>query len=218
MPVSTVEGHKGRFVLTESLICMQGRFHFYEGYSMEEVTFPIRLMKLLGVETIIITNAAGGINSSFSPGDLMIINDHINFMGTNPLIGKNLNDYGERFPDMSNCYDKGLYEMVKDIAKKKGISLQEGVYCAVTGPSYETPAEVRMIGVLGGDAVGMSTVPEAIIANHSQVKVIGISCITNMAAGVSKTPLSHQEVIETSEKVKDKFTFLVEGIIEGISK
>lgn len=216
MPVSTVEGHKGRFVVTEELICMQGRFHFYEGYSMEEVTFPIRVMKLLGVETIIVTNAAGGINSCFLPGDLMLINDHINFMGTNPLIGRNLDHFGERFPDMSNCYNKKLGEIAKEAGKDKGVALKEGVYCAMTGPNYETPAEVRMIKVLGGDAVGMSTVPEVVTAVHSKMNVIGISCITNMASGVTENSLDHQEVIETSERVKEKFILLIEGIIEKL--
>lgn len=217
-PVSTVEGHAGKFIYGElngkKVIMMQGRFHFYEGYDMHTVTFPIRVLKLLGVEKLIVTNAAGGVNTNFKPGDLMIINDHINFSGTNPLIGANLKEFGPRFPDMSSAYCKELIDTAKDVAKHLGIELKEGVYFMMTGPSYETPAEIRMIRTLGGDAVGMSTVPEVIVANHSGMKVLGISCITNMAAGILEVPLSHEEVIETSNLVKDKFKNLVSGIVE----
>lgn len=216
LPVSTVIGHKGRFVVTPDLICMQGRFHFYEGYNLTEVTFPIRLMKLLGVEKLIVTNAAGGVNTNYSTGDLMVITDHINMMGTNPLIGANLDAFGTRFPDMSNGYDKELIEVAMKIGGIKGLNLKQGVYCAMTGPSFETPAEIRMVRTIGGDAVGMSTVPEVIVANHCGVKVLGISCITNMAAGVNSKALNHEEVIETTKRVKEKFIDLVRTIIKTI--
>lgn len=214
LPVSTVMGHKGRFVVTEKLICMQGRFHFYEGYALTDVTFPVRVMKLLGVEKLIVTNAAGGVNTEFSAGDLMIITDHINMMGSNPLIGANLDDFGTRFPDMSSGYDKEMMEIAAQAGKEQGLLLKKGIYCAMTGPSFETPAEVRMVRTLGGDAVGMSTVPEVIVANHCGLKVLGISCITNLAAGVSAQPLNHAEVIETTQRVKEKFITLLETIIK----
>lgn len=219
-PVSTVEGHKSRLVIGtlngKTVVAMQGRFHYYEGYSMEEVTFPIRVMKLLGIETLIVTNAAGAVNENFKPGDLMIINDHINLSGTNPLIGKNLDKFGVRFPDMSNPYNLNLIEKVKNIAKEINVDVKEGVYTVMTGPSYETPAEIKMIRTLGGDAVGMSTVPEVIVANHSGLKVIGISCLTNMAAGILKQPLNHEEVIETSNMAKTKFINLMSSLIKAI--
>ena len=183
---------------------------------MEDVTFPIRLMKLLDVETIIVTNAAGGVNLNLEAGDLMIITDHINMMGTSPLIGKNLDAFGERFPDMSNCYDRECIRLCKEVAMEKGICVKEGVYCAMTGPNYETPAEIKMIRAMGGDSVGMSTVPEVIVANHSKMKVIGISCITNMAAGVTDCALNHQEVIDTSQRVKTQFITLLNGIVEKL--
>nr|WP_275297827.1 purine-nucleoside phosphorylase [Clostridium sp. YIM B02551] len=219
-PVSTVEGHAGRLVIGKlqgkSVVAMQGRFHFYEGYKMNEVTFPVRVMKLLGVETLIVTNAAGAVNTSFKPGDLMLISDHINLSGDNPLIGRNLNDFGPRFPDMSNAYDKDLREKAKDIASSLNLTLKEGVYTMMSGPTYETPAEIRMIRVLGGDAAGMSTVPEVIIAKHQGMKVLGISCMTNMAAGILDQPLSHEEVMETSEKVKNTFISLMNNIIKSL--
>ena len=215
-PVSTVEGHKGRFVITNKVICMQGRFHYYEGYDMTEVTFPIRVMKLLGVQTLIVTNASGGINEAFSGGDLMLITDHINLMGANPLFGKNLGSFGARFPDMSECYDKELMETAKEIANKLEITLQQGIYIGMTGPSFETPAEIRMAKIMGADAVGMSTVPEVIVAVHSGIRVLGISCIANMAAGVQETPLCHEEVLEAIEQNKDKFIQLVAGIINKL--
>lgn len=220
LPASTVKGHKGQFVFGnlegKSVVMMQGRFHYYEGNSMDALSMPIYIMKLIGVEKIIVTNAAGGVNTSFKAGDLMLIKDHINFTGDNPLIGKNAEELGERFPDMSNAYDKETLLKVKGIAEKLQIKVVEGTYFMMTGPSYETPAEIRMIRVLGGDAVGMSTVPEVIAANHCKIKVVGISCITNMAAGILDVPLSHSEVIETSNRVKDKFTTLVKGIINEI--
>ena len=219
-PVSTVEGHKSRLVIGtlkgKTVVAMQGRFHYYEGYNMDEVTFPIRVMKLLGIETIIVTNAAGAVNVDFKPGDLMIINDHINLSGNTPLIGKNLSEFGTWFPDMSNAYNNDLIEKTKDIAKKINIDVKEGVYTLMTGPSYETPAEIRMVRTLGGDAVGMSTVPEVIDAKHSGMKVIGISWLTNMAAGILKQPLNHEEVIETSSMAKTKFINLMSSLIESL--
>ncbi len=217
-PVSTVEGHAGQLVFGllkgKTVVAMQGRFHFYEGYDMKKVTFPVRVMKALGVETLIVTNAAGGINEQFNAGDLMIISDHINNMGTNPLIGPNESALGVRFPDMSEAYDKDLRNLAKEVAQQLDIKVQEGVYVGNTGPCYETPAEVRMLRVLGGDAVGMSTVPEVIVAKHSGLKVLGISCISNMAAGILDQPLTHDEVIETTEMVKANFLNLVKTIVE----
>ncbi|KAB7672876.1 purine-nucleoside phosphorylase [Bacillus sp. B1-b2] len=219
-PVSTVEGHAGQLVFGTindvEVVAMQGRFHFYEGYSFDKVTFPVRVMKELGVETLIVTNAAGGVNESFEPGDLMLISDHINNMGTNPLIGPNDNTLGVRFPDMSEAYSKQLRETAREIAAKINLSIQEGVYVGNTGPSYETPAEVRMLRVLGGDAVGMSTVPEVIVARHAGLQVLGISCISNMAAGILDQPLNHEEVIETTEKVKANFLLYVKELISEI--
>lgn len=219
-PVSTVEGHKGRLVIGKlqgkEVIAMEGRFHYYEGYDMSEVTFPIRVMKLIGIEYLIVTNAAGAVNTDFKPGDLMLITDHINFSGINPLRGKNLDSFGARFPDMSEPYNKELINKVKSIASSINIPLREGVYLMMSGPTYETPSEVKMIRTLGGDAVGMSTVPEVIIANHSKIEVIGISCMTNMAAGILNKPLSHEEVIETSSKVKKDFILLMNNIIKNI--
>ena len=216
-PVSTVVGHAGRLVYGElcgkKVLIMDGRFHFYEGYPMETVTFPIRLMKLLEVETMIVTNSAGGSNPNFKPGDLMLITDHINITGTNPLIGSNADSFGPRFPDMSHAYHVYGQEVVRKAAKEVGVQLQEGVYTGLSGPTYETPAEVRMVQVLGGDAVGMSTVPEVIVANHSGIKVIGISCITNLAAGLQAN-LNHEEVVETTQRVKESFKGLVRKVIE----
>lgn len=219
-PVSTVEGHAGQLVIGElagkQVVAMQGRFHYYEGYSMEKVTFPVRVMKLIGVETILVTNAAGGVNKEFEAGDLMLITDHINNMGDNPLMGANDNSFGVRFPDMSEAYTSSLQEIARNVSKEFGISLREGVYAGNTGPSYETPAEVRMLRILGADAVGMSTVPEVIIARHAGMNVLGISCISNMAAGILDQPLTHDEVMETTEKVKSNFLSLVKGIVREI--
>jgi purine-nucleoside phosphorylase len=219
-PVSTVEGHAGQFVFGDlegkKVIMMQGRFHFYEGYHMMDVTFPIRILKLLGIDKLIVTNAAGGVNEGFKPGDLMIIKDHINFAGTNPLMGKNLEDFGPRFPDMSQPYKRDFIDFALKSAEEEGIDVVQGVYVMFTGPSYETPAEVKMARILGGDAVGMSTVPEVIVANHSGMGVLGISCITNMAAGILDQPLNHKEVMETSIMVKDKFLKLVKAIIRKL--
>jgi purine-nucleoside phosphorylase len=219
-PVSTVEGHAGRLVIGrlkgQAVIAMQGRFHLYEGYPLEAVTFPIRVMKRLGVETALITNAAGGINESFRAGDLMLIRDHINFMFRNPLVGPNDPELGDRFPDMTEAYDADLRRLAKGVAEKLGIDLKEGVYAAMLGPSYETPAEIRMLRTVGGDAVGMSTVPEVIVARHAGIRVLGISCIANMAAGILPQPLSHEEVMETAERVKETFLRLVKGILREL--
>ena len=219
-PVSTVEGHEGRLVIGmlngKCVVAMQGRFHYYEGYHFNEVTFPVRVMKLIGVETLIVTNACGAVNESFKPGDLMIITDQINFSGDNPLIGKNLNEFGTRFPDLSNAYTKDLINKAKEIANNLNIDIKTGVYMMFSGPTYETPAEIRMSRILGADAVGMSTVPEVIVAAHSGMKVLGIWCLTNMAAGILDQPLNHEEVVETSTRVKETFTKLVNKVIEEI--
>lgn len=219
-PISTVEGHKGQLVIGtlsgKKVIVMQGRFHYYEGYSLKDVTFPVRVMKALGVERLIVTNAAGGINTSFEPGDLMIIKDHINLMYDNPLFGPNDENLGVRFPDMSSAYSKDMIETAKQVGGKLNIDLKEGVYISLTGPTYETPSEVKMLRYLGGDAVGMSTVPEVVVARHSTMEVLGISCITNMASGILPQPLSHDEVIETTNMVQEKFISLVKNIIDEI--
>lgn len=219
-PVSTVEGHAGQLVIGElkgvNVLAMQGRFHYYEGYSLDEVTLPVRVMKALGIETVVVTNAAGGVNRTFTPGDLMLITDHINNAGANPLIGPNDNQLGVRFPDMSTAYTPSLQELVHDVAKDLSIELKEGVYVWNSGPTYETPAEIRMLDKVGGDAVGMSTVPEVIVARHAEMNVIGISCISNMAAGILDQPLSHEEVIETTEKAREDFLSLVKGIVERL--
>ncbi|MDY0408364.1 purine-nucleoside phosphorylase [Virgibacillus soli] len=219
-PKSTVAGHKGQLVIGtlqgKQVVAMQGRFHYYEGYSMEQVTFPVRVMKQLGIETIIVTNAAGGVNEQFKPGDLMIITDHLNNMGVNPLIGPNDESLGERFPDMSEAYSRDLIKLTKDCAEELEMSIQEGVYVGNTGPTYETPAEVKMLRLLGGDAVGMSTVPEVIVARHGNMRVLGISCISNMAAGILDQPLNHEEVIETTNLVKENFLALVNRIIQNM--
>ncbi|MFM1652799.1 purine-nucleoside phosphorylase [Brevibacillus sp. B_LB10_24] len=214
---STVEGHKGQLVIGrlegKQVVAMQGRFHYYEGHDLSAVVFPIRVMKAIGVETILVTNAAGGINTSYRPGDLMLIADHLNLTFRNPLIGPNDESLGVRFPDMSEAYSKRLRALAKEVAGELGIHLQEGVYAGLLGPSYETPAEIRMLRTLGGDAVGMSTVPEVIVARHMGVEVLGISCISNVAAGILDQPLSHEEVMETTERVKEQFLALMHRII-----
>ncbi len=219
-PQSTVSGHKGQLVIGnlqgKQVIAMQGRFHYYEGYSMKQVTFPVRVMKELGVEKLFVTNAAGGINETFNAENLMIITDHINNMGDNPLIGPNDNDLGDRFPDMSKAYCPELTAQAKKSADNLGLSVQEGVYVGNTGPSYETGAEVRMLRTMGGDAVGMSTVPEVIVANHAGMSVLGISCISNMAAGILDQPLTHDEVIETTAQVREDFLNFVKEILKTI--
>lgn len=217
---SSVHGHKSRLVFAEingkKIVMMQGRFHYYEGHPIQKVVFPIKVMKKLGVKTVILTNAAGGVNPAFNPSDLMIITDHINHMNVNPLIGPNDDEIGDRFPDMSEVYSPALVEITKKVAQKHGIDTQEGVYMAFTGPSYETPAEVKMARVLGADAVGMSTVPEAIIAKWAGMDVIGISCICNSAAGVSTVALSHEDVIQAANVAKDRFKTLVKEIIKEL--
>lgn len=219
-PVSTVEGHRGQLVIGKlggkEVIAMQGRFHFYEGYPLRDVTFPVRVMSGLGVETLLVTNAAGGANKEFEPGDLMVITDHINFAGDNPLIGENLNTKGPRFLDMTYAYDRELIELVKKVSEDIDLDLKEGVYMWFTGPTYETPAEVKLARVLGADAVGMSTVPEVIVANHEGLRVLGISCITNMASGILDKPLDHAEVVETSLKVREEFKKLLVETLKRI--
>src|SRR2546427_9880663 len=214
---ATVEGHAGRLVIGRAgevpIAAMQGRFHFYEGYSLEDVTFPIRVLKLLGVRTLILTNAAGSLNTEFTPGSLMVISDHINLMGVNPLIGTNDERFGPRFPDLTSTYDPDLQSMVIEEATAMKIDMRRGVYAALTGPSYETPAEIHMVRTLGADAVGMSTVPEAIVARHMDMQVIGISCITNLAAGVSNRPVDHSQVIATGERVRAEFTELLRRVV-----
>lgn len=217
---STVQGHKGQLIFTEicgrKVVLMQGRYHFYEGHPIEKIVYPIKVMKQLGVETLIVTNAAGAVNKEFKSADLMLITDHINFMGVNPLIGVNDEELGTRFPDMSEVYKKELIEVAQNCAKEIEIEVQKGVYMAFSGPSYETPAEINMARTLGADAVGMSTVPEAIIANYCGIKVLGISCISNYAAGVQETPLSHCEVIETTNIIGKTFQSLLLKILEKI--
>lgn len=219
-PVSTVEGHAGKLVIGEfegkTILCMKGRFHYYEGYSLEEVTLPIRVMSYIGVKNLILTNAAGGVNLDFTPGDLMIIRDHINMTGLNPLIGKNIDEMGTRFPSACNIYTKDIRDKAKKIASNEGIGIKEGIYFYCTGPTYETPTEIKTFRLLGGDAVGMSTIPEAIIACHCGMNVLGISCITNMAAGILDQPLSHKEVFETAERTKEKFSRLVKACVKNI--
>lgn len=216
--VSTVEGHEGQFVFGDykgkKVAMMQGRFHYYEGYSMKEVTLPVFVMSRLGVKNLIVTNACGGVNTSFSPGDLMLIEDHLNFTGNNPLMGRNMEEFGTRFPDMSRVYSRELMALAEGIGAEEGIPLKKGVYAIYTGPSYETPAEIRAYRILGADAIGMSTVPEAIVANYSGMRVLGVSCITNMASGILDQPLNHVEVIEVSARVRDSFTTLISRVIE----
>ncbi|SFE32234.1 purine-nucleoside phosphorylase [Alteribacillus iranensis] len=219
-PVSTVEGHAGRLVTgklqNQNVIAMQGRFHYYEGYSMKEVTFPIRVMKELGVEVLIVTNACGAMNSSFRPGDLMVIDDHLNMTGTNPLIGRNDESLGPRFPDMSQAYDAELKETAFRAGKELGIDLKNGIYTGITGPNFMSSAELIMLRKLGGDVVGMSTVPEVIVARHTGLRVLGISCITDMAVGEEMEGISHEEVMATAAKTKPRFISLVKEILADI--
>ena len=214
---STAPGHKGQFVAGrfggKPVICMQGRLHFYEGHALSDIIFPVRVMKLLGVRSLIVTNAAGGVNTDFQVGDLMLIEDHINFMGTNPLIGPNDAEFGPRFCDMSYTYTPSLRRAAEDAAEKLGIFLRRGVYLGCTGPSYETPAEIRAFRTLGADAVGMSTVPEAIAASHCGLKVLAFSLITNMAAGILDQPLSEEEVIEIGSRRGAELQRLITQIV-----
>ena len=217
----TVEGHAGRLVVGRvggtTVAAMQGRFHFYEGYTLEEVTFPIRTLGLLGAKSLVLTNAAGGLNNSYEQGSLILISDHLNLMGTNPLLGKNDERFGARFPDMTEVYDREYQEVAIAEAREMGLELRRGIYAALPGPSYETPAEIRMLRHLGADAVGMSTVPEAIVARHMGLRVLGFSCITNMAAGVLDKPIVHDEVIETGERVRETFAELLRRVIPKLT-
>lgn len=221
-PVSTVPGHKGRFIFgyveDVPVVIMQGRVHYYEGYPMSDVVLPTRLMKLMGAEVLFLTNAAGGVNYDFSAGDFMLIRDHISDFVPSPLLGANMDELGTRFPDMSTVYDEDLRSIIKDTAKELNISLQEGVYVQLTGPAYETPSEVKMCRILGGDAVGMSTACEAVAANHMKMKICGISCISNLACGMTDAPLNHLEVQEVADRVAPLFKQLVTASIINISK
>ena len=219
-PASRVVGHAGRLVIGRVagrvVAALSGRVHFYEGHSLGTVVFATRVMGALGVRQLILTNAAGGINTAFAQGALMLIDDHINLLGSNPLVGPNDERFGARFPDMSEVYSARLRAVARDAAVARGIHVEQGVYIGVHGPSYETPAEIRAFRTLGADAVGMSTVPEAIAARHMGLEVLGISCITNMAAGVNPGPLQHDEVMETARRVRSSFMALLEGIIERL--
>lgn len=217
-PRSTVAGHAGMWccgtLYGKRVVMMQGRFHYYEGYGMKDVTLPVRVMQKIGVKTLIVTNAAGGVNLGYHPGELMVIGDIFSMTAQNPLIGPNLDAFGPRFPDMSCAFDKELRALAHECANEQGFALREGVYAQMTGPTYETPAEIRMLRTLGADAVGMSTVPEVIVARHGGMRVLGISCITNMAAGILDQPLNHAEVTETANRVKEQFRNLLDRIIE----
>ncbi len=219
-PVSSVAGHAGRFAIGDRfgkrIIAMQGRFHYYEGHPQSRLTIGVRAMKQLGVTHLLLTNAAGGVDMRFTPGDIMLISDHINFSGGNPLIGPNNDEYGPRFPDQSNVYDRVLRNQVQAFARRDGIALQEGVYMMFSGPCFETPAEIRMARVLGASAVGMSTVPEAIAAAHCGMRVLGISLITNMAAGILDQRLTHEEVQQTAGLARERFTALIDGIVREL--
>lgn len=219
-PVSTVVGHGGKLIFGTingvEIMAMQGRFHFYEGYTMQEVTFPIRVMKTLGIETLVISNASGGMNPTFSIGDIMIIRDHINMFPNNPLIGKNYDELGARFPDMSEVYDKNLIAKAKDIAKENNIKVQEGVYVGVSGPCFETPSEYRMYRILGGDAVGMSTVPEAIVARHSGMKCFAFSIITDLGVEGQVCTVSHEEVLTAAKNSEPLMTAILKQLLRKI--
>lgn len=219
-PCSTAPDHAGQFVFGtlsgKKVVCMQGRVHYYEGHAASEIAVPVRTMVRLGIKTLVLTNAAGGVNTSFVPGDLMVIADHINYMGVNPLIGENDDSFGPRFCDMSNVYTKSLRDVIQKVAGEQGIDIKSGVYMAFTGPSFETPAEIRMARALGADAVGMSTVPEAIVASHCGLKLAAISMITNMAAGILNQPISGEEVIEMGIQNGKKMQSLISGVVELI--
>ncbi len=221
---TTVEGHEGQLILGKigsvEVAVMQGRYHAYEGHDMDQVVFPVRLLASLGIDSIILTNASGGVNESYEAGDLVLITDHINLSGMNPLVGPNISELGPRFPDMTNTYDKKLQKIILEQAKANGVNLKQGIYAGVLGPTYETPSEVKMIRVLGGDLVGMSTVPESIAANHLGLNVAGISCVTNMAAGIENVELKHEDIKIQALKVMEKFSALVVSSIKvmGASK
>lgn len=219
-PVSTVSGHEGNMVFGKcsgkEIVVMQGRFHYYEGYSMKEVTYPIYILKQLGIERVIITNAAGGINNSFTPGDIMIIEDHINLMGTNPLIGKNNDELGKRFPDMSEPYSVEFIKKAEESCNSLGIEYKKGVYAGVTGPSYETKAEIKYLGIIGADAVGMSTIPEVITANYLGMETLGLSCITNMGTGIRETKHTHEDVLKTANEASEKIAQIMMEILRKL--
>ncbi|MDD4503837.1 MAG: purine-nucleoside phosphorylase [Clostridiaceae bacterium] len=219
-PVSTVFGHAGKLILGylegKRVVAMQGRFHYYEGYTMQEIAIPVRVMKQLGIKLLIASNACGGLNPDFKAGDIMIISDHINFMGTNPLIGPNLEDFGPRFPDMSEVYDKGIIELLEKVAASQGIKVHRGVYGAVSGPNYSTKAELSMMIKLGSDTVGMSTVPEAIVAKHCGLKVAGVSCITDMAIPDTMISPTHEEIVKVAESVKPRFVALIKQFVKEV--
>lgn len=221
-PVSTVPGHAGKFIFGflegTAVVCMKGRVHYYEGYPITDVVLPTRLMKLMGAKILFLTNAAGGVNTTFHAGDLMLIKDHIACFAPNPLIGPNIDELGVRFPDMSHVYDTKLQEIIRDTAKEQEVYLQEGVYAQLTGPSFETPADIRMMRVLGADAVGMSTVVEAIAANHMGMRICGVSCISNLAAGMTSNPLSHEEVQEAADQAAPNFARLVTESVKKMGK
>ena len=212
-PVSTVPGHAGRFIFgyidQMPVVCMKGRVHYYEGYPITDVVLPIRLMKMLGAKKLFLTNASGGVNESFQAGDLMMLTDHIALFAPNPLIGANIEELGTRFPDMSQVYSKRLQNILTDCAKAEGVDLKQGVYAQLTGPSFESPADIRALKALGADAVGMSTVVEAIVANHMGMEICGVSCVCNLAAGLSPTPLTHEEVQEAADMASEKFANLL---------
>src|ERR1700710_582105 len=219
-PVSTVEGHSGKLIFGKLggklVVCMAGRFHFYEGYSTQEVTFPIRLMKWLGIETLLISNAAGGMNASFKVGDLMIINDHIRFFAENPLLGHNNLELGPRFPDMSEPYNKDLIAKAKAIAAQNGIEVKEGVYCGVTGPTFETRAEYKLLKIVGGDAVGMSTVPEVIVARHGDIPVFAMSVITDIGIREEENLITHEEVLQAAKEAEPKLTLIFKELVRSL--
>lgn len=220
-PESTVAGHSGQLAVStlesgQTIACLQGRFHYYEGHGHNAVAYPVRTLKALGVETLIVTNAAGGINNQFNPGDLMCITDHINFMGRNPMEGPNNDSLGARFFDMADAYNSDLRSTLMQTANSLDIQLHEGVYAGVLGPCYETPAEINMLKTLGAHAVGMSTVPEVIVANHCGLKSVGVSCITNMAAGIAEHQLNHEEVLETGKQAAERFNTLLQQFISKL--
>jgi purine-nucleoside phosphorylase len=221
-PRSTAEGHAGRLVIGKAgdvvAAAMQGRVHFYEGYSLKEVVFPMRVLGRLGIRAAILTNAAGGINTALKQGALVIIRDHINLQGSNPLIGPNEERFGARFPDMTQAYSKSYRSIANEESRRLGIEVFEGVYAALTGPSYETPAEIRYLRTIGADLVGMSTAPEVIVARHMGIRVLGISCVTNMAAGILDQPINHAEVMETGERVKGHFVALLRAVLPRIAE
>src|ERR1051326_67619 len=219
-PVSTVEGHSGKLLFGKlggkNVVAMQGRFHYYEGYNMQQVVFPVRVMKYLGIKNLFISNASGGVNPSFKVGDLMLIRDHINLFPSNPLIGKNMEELGPRFPDMSEAYSAALIEKAKTLAKKLEIPVQEGVYCGLSGPTFETPAEYKFIRIMGGDAVGMSTVPEVIAARHMGLTCFGISVITDMGVEGHIVKVTHEEVQREAQKAEKKMTLLMKEMIKSL--